>query len=86
MPKKGAPWSRQIRPIRGTDQRVPKAVRGPLELDGHERLPGAVEVPAPGQEGVDARLADEARQELMEDQPLVMPPGEPAGGAEHFVW
>ena len=77
---------RQIRPVRGSYQRVTKAVHRPLELDGHERLPGPVELPSPGQDVVDARLADEERQELMEDHPLVMPPGEPAGCAEHLVW
>src|SRR5207249_2113495 len=77
--------TRQIRPIRGAHHAVAKAVHRALKLNGDERFPGLVEFPSIPEDVVDPRLADEERQELMEDYPLVMPPGEPAGFAEHLV-
>ena len=57
-------------------------VGGGLELDRDKRAAGPVE-PAPAAENVvDQGLADEQRQELVQDHPLVVPDGELAGALE----
>jgi hypothetical protein len=62
-----------------------EAVRGALELDGNERHAEPVKLAAAVKDLVDQRLADEQRQELADDHPLVMPPREPLGFVEHLV-
>jgi hypothetical protein len=74
----------QVRSIRGAYQTVAEAINGALELDGDERNIGPVEFPSPGKDVVQHRLANEEWQELVNNHPLVMPRGEPAGSAEHF--
>jgi hypothetical protein len=63
---------------------VPEPVAGALELDGNELLTGgrAVEPAAVPQDVVHHRLPDELRQELVQDDPLVVPANELPGGGE----
>src|SRR5512132_4009685 len=69
----------EVGAIRRTDHAVPKAIDD-LKLDGDERLAvlGRVEAAPVGQDVVHHRLPDDVRQELLEDQPMVVVRGEPA--------
>jgi hypothetical protein len=78
--------TRQIRSVRGAHHTVAKAVCCALELDGNIRSLRPVESPSTLEDVIDQGLADEERQELMQDQPLVMPRGELAGVVEHHAW
>ena len=62
-----------------------KAVRGALELDRHERDARPVEAAAVVHDPVGQRLADEQRQELVDDHPLVVPACQPLRPLEHFI-
>jgi len=54
---------------------VPEPIGGRLELDGDERRLGVEEL-AELERLVDPLLTDDLRQELVEDDPLVVPAGE----------
>ena len=72
--------AREVRPIRRTHHAVPHPVGAGLELDGHECLARCrlVEAPPAPEDVVDHALADDLRQELVHDEPLVVPRGQPA--------
>ena len=69
----------QVRPVGGAHHAVPEPVGRRLELDRHERLrPGAAGRSAGrSEDGVDHRLADDQRQELVQDEPVVVPGRQP---------
>jgi hypothetical protein len=64
---------------------VAKAVCGALELNRNVRLLRPVKSPSTLEDVVDQGLADEERQKLMQDHPLVMPRGELAGVVEYLI-
>ena len=65
----------QVGPIRRPHHAMPEPVCGSLELHGHEALPHArlVETTTVLQDVVHHRLADEQRQELLQQHPVVVP-------------
>ena len=56
-----------------------------LELNGNLADLRRIVLSSTGKNAVDHPLANEEREELMEDHPLVVPRGEPAGAAKHLV-
>jgi hypothetical protein len=65
---------------------MPEAVGGALELDGDEGLPLArpVKPTSTADDRVDHRLTDEEGEELVQDQPLVVPGDQPPRLAVHL--
>jgi hypothetical protein len=81
MPKNAFPsFPGQVQPVRGPDHAVPEPVSD-LELDRDERRARVrvVVLPAVGQDVLHHRGADEQRQELVHDDPLVVPGDDPPG-------
>jgi hypothetical protein len=64
---------------------VTEAVCGPLEFYGDERGRRCEDPPTAPQDIVNHRLADEERQKLVHDHPLVMPGRELARLAKDFL-
>ena len=75
-----------VRAIRRPDDAVAESI-GHLEFDRNARFAGSrpVEAAASGQDVVDQRRADDVRQELVDDDPLVVPGHEPARFGEHVA-
>ena len=62
-----------------------ETVVGALKLDGDLRHRRPVESAAVAEDVVDHLLANEQRQELVDDHPLVVPGGKLARATEHLV-
>jgi hypothetical protein len=78
--------SGEVRAVRRAHHAVTEAVRRTLELDRDERVAvREVEPAACGQDRVDPALANEEWQELVEDQPVVVPRQQPPGAGEYLV-
>jgi hypothetical protein len=76
----------EVGPVAGADLGVAEAVGGHRELDRDEGVVAPVVVPgAVGQHVVDQRLADGDGQELVQDQPLVVPAHHPLGLGEQLL-
>ena len=70
----------EVRAVRRPHHAVAHAIGRRLELDRDERLAAArlVDAPAPSEHVVEEPPADDLRQELVQDQPVVVPGRQPA--------